>query len=314
MTTLLEIARAVVDELGLPPITFITGNQNGTARQIVALANRAGDELYQAHQWVQSQIQHIVEVNDTILTTGDTTVSSTIVSNIPSTAGIVANYFAAVGGGLQQSTRVVEVIDPNTLRVDMDATDTQVGAPLTFARDTFTMPEDFSWFLNRTMWDRTNHWELIGPMSPSADQWERSGIVSIGPRRRWRQVGLLPTNWRLWPPPTASNDYPSTMVFEYESEYWALNAGGDRIPRMTADDDTPIVDAQAIILSVKWRLWQAKGFEYGAMQAEYLDYVSRLAARDGGSADLSLSRRADPNWLIGPWNVQDGNFPGQGNP
>jgi len=50
------------------------------------------------------------------------------------------------------------------------------------------------------------------------------------------------------------------------------------------------------------------------MQAEYLDYVSRLAARDGGSADLSLSRRADPNWLIGPWNVQDGNFPGQGNP
>jgi len=260
MTTLLEIARAVVDELGLPPITFITGNQNGTARQIVALANRAGDELYQAHQWVQSQIQHIVEVNDTILTTGDTTVSSTIVSNIPSTAGIVANYFAAVGGGLQQSTRVVEVIDPNTLRVDMDATDTQVGAPLTFARDTFTMPEDFSWFLNRTMWDRTNHWELIGPMSPSADQWERSGIVSIGPRRRWRQVGLLPTNWRLWPPPTASNDYPSTMVFEYESEYWALNAGGDRIPRMTADDDTPIVDAQAIILSVKWRLYQAKGF------------------------------------------------------
>jgi len=87
-----------------------------------------------------------------------------------------------------------------------------------------------------------------------------------------------------------------------------------RKERMTVNTDYPVIDAQAIILDAKWRLWQIKGFEYGAMQAEALDYIARLAARDGGAPDLSLSKRRDTYWLLGPQNIQDGAFPGPGNP
>ena len=281
-TTLLEIAQSVVNELGLPSLGSVVGNANVTARQILALANRSGDEIYQAHPWIVSQAQHIVEIGDPIITTGDVASGSGIIQNIPSTAGIEAGTWAVSGNQLQQSTRVLEVIDSTTLEVDMYATETLAGADLIFAQDTFNVPPEFKWFANRTMWDRTNHWELIGPMSPQADQWERSGIVTIGPRRRWRQIGVEPTNWRLWPPPTASGDYP-------------------------------VIDAQAIILAVKWRLWAAKGFEYGAMQAESNDYVARLMARDGGSPDLTLGIPRGENYLLGPQNIQDGNFPGPGN-
>ncbi len=219
--------------------------------------------------------------------------------------------------GLLQSTRVVEVVDANTIRIDQYPTASTVGAELIIARDTYAVPAEFKWFANRTMWDRSNHWELVGPMSPQADQWQRSGIVTVGPRKRWRQVGPEMNGnvpWRLWPPPTASGSYPGTLVFEYNSKYWAADANGVRKERLTANTDYPVIDAQAIILSTKWRLWQAKSLEYGAMQAEANDYVARLAARDGGSADLSLSKRRDNYFLLGPQNIQDGAFPGPGNP
>lgn len=313
MATLLEIGQAVVNELGLPPLSSIAGNSNTTARQIMALANRSGDELYQTHPWIVSQAQHIVEIRDPIITVGDVTGQSNIITNIPSTAGIVANEFAISGSYIQQSSRVINVIDANTVEIDMDATDTQLASELVIARDTFAVPDEFKWFSDRTMWDRTNHWELIGPSSPQFWQYWLSGIVTVGPRRRWRQVGTEPVNWRLWPPPTSSGDYPATMVFEFNSKYWAASADGTRKQWLTSDTDYSVIDSQAIILSTKWRLWQVKGFEYGAMQAEANDYIGRLAARDGGSPDLYLGRRFRDPFLIGPWNVQDGNFPGPGN-
>ena len=318
-TTALQIAQSVVNELGLPAIQFITANTNTTVRQIVSLMNRAGDELYQTHQWTISQALAVIDIETPVTTTGDTTSGSTTISNIPSTAGIEANTYAVEANGLITSTRVVEVLSATSVRVDQPATETQVGVSLIFARDTYEMPSTFKWFLNRTMWDRTNQWELIGPISPQVDEWQRSGVITTGPRRRWRQIGtqvgsVHANMWRLWPPPTASGSYPATLVFEYEAKTWARDAAGAALESMTEDDDYPVIDAQAIILSTKWRLWQAKGFAYAALQAEYIDYTSRLAARDGGAPDLTLAKPFRGTELLTSAQVQDGFWPGEGNP
>lgn len=317
--TFLQLANQVVGELGLPALSTIENNPNQTARQIAALMNRSGDDIYQANSWIVSQAEHIVEIEDAIITTGDYDPSSTLITNIPDTTGIVSDQFAVSGGspnlpnGLQQSTRVLEVIDANTVEIDMVPLGTAVGTELIFARDTYAVPDDFKWFSNQTMWDRTNHWQLIGPLSPQAYQWLTSGIVPTGPRRRWRQIGTEPVNWRLWPAPTASNDYPATLIFEYNSRYWASSALGVRQQWLTADTDYPLIDGQAIVLHTKWRWLQTKGFEYGAQQAEAINYTEQLAARDGGAPDLSLARRRSWGELITVENVQDGNFPGPGN-
>lgn len=309
--TALQIAQDVVNELGLPRISSININPGTTTRQVLALMNAAGDELYQSHQWVRMQNLAVVNIATPVITTGDTTAGSGIITNIPDTSGITANLFAAAGNGLITSARVIQVNSPTSVTIDEPATVTQTGVALIFAKDTYAIPSDFAWFLNRTMWDRTNQWELIGPISPQTDEWERSGIVTTGPRRRWRQVGLAPNNWRLWPPPTASGSYPATLVFEYVADAWALSTAGVPQPQLLVDDDTTIVDPMAIKLSTKWRLWQAKGFQYGAMQAESNDYNSRLAARDGGSPDLSLAkpRWGDGGFLITPNQVPDGYWP-----
>lgn len=313
MATFLEIIQACTAELGLPQVSTVSGNQNGTVRQLAALANRSGDELYQSHPWIVSQEYHIVEIGSPIDTTGDVVAGGTTITNIPSTAGIVANQFAITGNTFQQSTRVIDVIDGTSIEIDQPPLQGGIGVELVIARDTFAVPDDFKWFANQTMWDRTNHWQLVGPMSPQADQWMRSGIVPTGPRRRWRQVGADPVNWRLWPPPTAANDYPATLVFEYNSKYWASTAGGVRKQWMTDDTDFPVIDAQAIILHTKWRWLQAKNMAYAPQQAEALDFEARLAARDGGSPDLSLAKNRGNFYLINTENIADGNWPGPGN-
>jgi len=307
---LLEIVTAVCDELGLTPPSLVAGSNDPTARQLYALTNRAGDEIYQTQGWTALQQERIVNIAAPISTTGDLTADSDLITNIPSTTGIVANLWAVSGDSIPIAARVIEVVDGNTVRMDMPASETIVATALTFAQDTYSVPDNFGWWIARTMWDRTNRWELIGPISPQIDEWQRSGVVTTGPRRRWRQIGVKPNIWRLWPPPTAPSDYPGTMVFEHQSKFWVLGVDGTAKPRFSADTDSPIIDEQALILSVKWRLWQAKGFDYLAMQAEYNDYVARLAARDGGAADLTLAKPRPRTVLLGPENVQDGYFPG----
>ncbi len=190
----------------------------------------------------------------------------------------------------------------------MEATATGTAQEMTFARDTYELPSDFDHYIPHTWWDRTNHWMLVGPQSPQFDQWQRSGIVTTGPRRRWRQIGRRPTVWRIWPPPT-SQSVPGALVFEFVSDGWVEHDDGTFGKRFTADTDLSLLDDDALILGVKWRFWQIKGFEFGSMQAEYIDYVNRLKARDGGMADLSMTRRRF-QYLITSANVQDGSFPG----
>ena len=64
-----------------------------------------------------------------------------------------------------------------------------------------------------------------------------------------------------------------------------------------------------IVLGLKWRIWQIKGFDYSDMQQEYQDYVDRKYANDGGAKTLSLSRGYGGG-LLGAGIVQDGFFPG----
>lgn len=78
------------------------------------------------------------------------------------------------------------------------------------------LPADFDYELYNTHWDRTNHWELRGPLSP--EQWQQrvSGIVTSLPKVGFRIKGL--TDKRFFYEPVAASG--STLVFEYQSTNW----------------------------------------------------------------------------------------------
>lgn len=308
--TLLQIIQTAQAELGLAQSSIVVGSTDQTTIQMFAYANQEIEELRQRHNWTALQNEYNLVVSVPITTVGDVLENSAVITNIPSTAAIQANYFMVSGSGIPAAARVLSVDSPTQITMTMECTGAAVGTELLFMKDTYPEPSDFDHFENRTWWDRTNRWELLGPDSPQLDQWHRSGIVTTGPRRHFRQLGALANNYRIWPPPGSDVTEPVQLVYEYISQNAVYVLTGPTTQKyFTADGDIPILNDRAVIMGVKWRFWEQKGFDWQVKRTDYDNYVERLAARDGGAKTLNLVTRTNPIF-ISPANVQDGFFPG----
>jgi hypothetical protein len=317
MQSVLQMVQNAERELGLPVSTSVYGTDgaptDATGVQMGALANRVLDELRRVNRWTALQFEYNLIVNTPINTTGTLQPESPVITNIPSTSALQPWNWQVSGPGIPVAARILSVDSPTQVTMTMEGTNTAVepDTEIQFAQDTYPMPVGFDFYNNRTMWDRTNRWELLGPDSPQMDQWHRSGIVVTGPRRHFRQIGPFANQFRIWPAPAEIVE-PLQLVFEYLS-IAAVNVNNQSqtyAQYFVNDADTPLLDDQAIIMGIKWMFWEIKGFgSYATLQSRWVDYVSRLAARDGAAPTLQVTKRQNPIF-ISPANVQDGFFPG----
>lgn len=309
--SLLTLVQNACAELGLAVPGAVAGATDTQTAQMFALANAVGADLLTKSQWTALQTLAIINIEAPTTTTGTVVGGSPYVYDMPTfPVGTVANFIVS-GNGIPTSARgVATVSGPGGIRCEIDSDCSANGTDIavTVARDTYEVPADFDTFINDTQWDRGNHWRLQGPASPQFDEWLRSGIVSTGPRRWWRQVGRGTDTFRIWPPP-AYGDVPGPLAYEYLSNYWASNAAGTPQARFTADADTCIYNDRLIVEGIKWRFFAAKGFDYSSSYALWQRQVDIAIARDGGAPTLNMTRRKWPIF-ISPANVQDGNFPG----
>lgn len=86
-------------------------------------------------------------------------------------------------------------------------------------QESYALPPDLERFTFNAEWDRTNHWELLGPSSPQEWQWRKSGVSASVPRYRFRIKGV--TNNRVFIDPTPATS-GIVLVFEYVSTNWIL--------------------------------------------------------------------------------------------
>lgn len=307
--TLLQIIQTAQSELGLAQDTQVVGSTQQTTIQMFAYANQEVDELRSRHNWTALQTEYNLVVSPPTVTTGNVGLNSAVITNIPTTVGLEAQYWQVAGAGIPAAARILSVDSLTQVTMTMECTAAATGTALTFSKDTYPEPSDFDHFINRTWWDRTNRWELLGPDSPQLDQWHRSGIVTTGPRRHFRQLGALANTYRIWPPPSEISE-PLQLVYEYISANSIYSAGGTtRIKYFTADTDIPVLNDRAMTMGIKWRFWEQKGFSFDTKRADYDNYIDRLAARDGGKQTLSMVTKVNPLY-ISSYNVQDGFFPG----
>lgn len=305
-TSLLQIIQDATAELGLAQPAAITTATDLQTLQMLSLANRCGRMLLQQWDWSALTKLFVVNMVEPPTTTGDVTADSAIITNIADTSGITdATYFSLSGEGIQQGARILSVDSATQITMNVPATASGTGVSLTFSQDTYDLPVDFNTSTKRTQWDRTNHWEVQGAISPQQYQWLVSGITATGPRRKYRIQGNTVV---FWPPPS-SQDTPDTITMEYESSYWVLAADGTSKARFTADTDTTIFDPDCMVMGIKWLFFQAKGFEYTELRRQWLNQVSIFAATNSSAQTLDMTGRTWPVFIT-PANVQDANFPG----
>lgn len=295
--TMLELIQQAVGEMGSGSIPqYVAGNQNQDTVQQLRLLNGLGSALMREFIWQDLNQTNIFTVQFTTLT-GSTTLNSNAMT-VSSTAAI-SNLYGLSGPGINQATYVNSVTAPSTVILSQPATSTNVNQSYSFSQVKFNMPADYDRIIDRTQWDKTKHWELMGPETPQQWEWLISGYISTGPRIRWRIFGNY---FQIWPL-TAANE---VLGFEYIGNGWAFSAAGVPQKLFIADTDTCMYPDRLMIEALKHRYFEVKGFG-DVYKAEYMRQLTIATGNDTGSAILSMAPKA-AGILITQSNVQDSGY------
>jgi hypothetical protein len=164
------------------------------------------------------------------------------------------------------------------------------------------LPSDWSYFLDQTQWDRTNHWPLLGPKTAQEWQWLKGGLLSSGPRIRYRVVG---GDLELFPGAKVSSE----IAMEYVSSHWIKSTTQANTTFDFINDDTDVLlfDPWVTTAFLKLKYWEAKGLDTTAYSNDFLRVWESRISKNKGAPVLTLAPRAR-SMLIGVNNIPDGSW------
>jgi hypothetical protein len=300
--TLLELVDQVSGELGLSQPPSVIGSTNNQTIQLLALAQRLGKDLVRDFEWQKLVKAYIWQTQNAVSTTGTITANSKIITNIPSTSALqVGNVITGTG---QTPYAEILTIDSSTqVTLNAPVTTSTASVSMTFAKQDYDLPAGYDRMISDTNWDRTDHWRNIGTKSSQDWQFLQGGIISIGPRERYR---IYNGKFRIFQALTTVYNFS----FEYVSNYWVCATGSSEGTKkeFTADSDTSVFPDDLMMAGLKFYFLKAKKLDYGIELGEFTRALSYNKAQDVPVPSMSLAP-VGMNQLVGPWSVQDGNWP-----
>jgi hypothetical protein len=300
--TLLELVDQVSGELGLSQPPSVIGSTNNQTIQLLALAQRLGKDLVRDFEWQKLVKAYIWQTQNAVSTTGTITANSKIITNIPSTSALqVGNVITGTG---QTPYAEILTIDSSTqVTLNAPVTTSTASVSMTFAKQDYDLPDGYDRMISDTNWDRTDHWRNIGTKSSQDWQFLQGGIISIGPRERYR---IYNGKFRIFQALTTVYNFS----FEYVSNYWVCATGSSEGTKkeFTADSDTSVFPDDLMMAGLKFYFLKAKKLDYGIELGEFTRALSYNKAQDVPVPSMSLAP-VGMNQLVGPWSVQDGNWP-----
>lgn len=314
--SLLSICTEVANDLALAAPTAIVGNTDETAIRLLAAAQLSGESLARKPEngWVAMITEYdfvtaaVAQQNGTLANSGPGGVA--VISGLSGISGVAPLTWYGFGSGLPNNA-IVSAVNSGAGTITMNVAASVTGAgQFTFGQSDYALPTDFQRVVDNTLWDRSRFWAMRGPMSPQEWQLYKSSVIgnaTIQRRFRFREIGGNQV-FSIDPVPTDNN---SALVFEYVSNGWCKSQLGTRQTSWQADTDLGVLDEYLITLGIRWRMMRRLGFSYAEELDEYDRQVSKAAAKDGGMAILNLVGSPNDLQLLGPWNIQDSNFPSQ---
>src|SRR3990167_123509 len=304
-STILSLVQNTLQGMGVAKYgdpTTVVGNTNQDIVQILAMVNAEGDALAHERDWQAQQIQYIFTAT-TYSYTGNVTDGSTSITGMSSVTGLTTNptYFQVTGAGIPQDC-FITAASGTTVTLAQEATATGTAVTLTFSQILFAPPSDFDRQIDRTHWDKSKHWEMLGPSTPQQREWLRSGYISTGPRIRYWYMGGL---FMIWPPLGVED----SLSYEYRSKYWIYATGATTTSKtiFSVDTDTTIWPDALMRAMIRLKYLEAKGLDTTAALASFVAQRDMAISNDGGSPTLSMNPRPS-TVLIGWENIPDANY------
>lgn len=301
-STLLQLIQQATAEMGLQVPNSVVGNTNDTVVQLLALTNAVGNEIQRQYIWQHSTIQYRFNA-EVLITTGNVTNGSAVITNIPDTTGLDTTW-QVTGTGINTNVNILSVDSATQVTLDQACTASGTGVALNFGKVKYTLPSDFDRPIPATNWDVTKHWAIIGPLT--AQQWEYliSGWIATGPVINWRLLGGY---FQIWPIQTSED----LLGLEYISSNW-VRATGQFAPSkssFTADTDTCVFPDRLMVLGIKKKFFEVKNFDTTALMRDYETQLSIAYAADAGAGNLAMSQRG-VGYLINWANLPDTGYGG----
>lgn len=281
-STMLQIMQQAMTEMGLTAPSSVIGTTNIDVVQTLALLNASGYELLREFEWQALNTEY--RFNTVFYQyTGNTTFGSTSITGMSSIVGLNSN-FSISGTGINQDTYVVSA-GGSTVVISQAASSTNTGTSLTFGQTKYQLPSDFDRQINRTHFDKSKRWEMLGPETAQQWQWLKSSYLSTGPRIRYRIQGNY---FQIWPI-VSTADY---LGFEYISNKWVTSTSSTTGPdksSFTSDTDTCIFPDRLMVLATKRKYFQIKGFDTTSLDYDYQRHLSISKSVDGGAPSLAYA-------------------------
>lgn len=300
--TLLEMVDQVTGELGLNQPAAVIGSSNLLTKQYLALANRLGKDLVREFEWQRLVRAYVFQTTTSTSTTGTLTANSSVITSIPSTAALAAGN-VVTGTGIAPYAEILTVDSGTQITLNTPVTTSTSSNALTFAKQDYALPSGFDRMVSDTNWDRTNHWQNLGSKSSQEWQWLQGGIISVGPRERYR---IYNNNMRIF----AALTTVYTFAYEYVSGFWVVATGGTTGTKaaFTVDTDTCVFPDDLMLSGLKFLFLKAKKLDFAIELAEYQRALSSCKAQDIPVASASLAPQQLTE-LVGPWSTPDGSWP-----
>ena len=299
MATLLQNIQDVCLELGLPVPNAVATNPDETVQQLQALFNRVGDTLTTENNWQALAKEFRFSTVSYQYTGQINTEGQTTITNLSSVAGLDAD-FQVTGTGILQDTFVTSV-GTNSVTLNIPTTSTApAGTTYTFGQVAYDMPSDYDRTVNKTQYNKSNRWSVIGPKTAQEWQWIKASYITTGPRMRYRIMG---DKFVIWPMATDT----VTLGFEYQSNGWVEGSDGTAKTKSNSDTDTFLFPDRLLVLGTKLKYFEIKGFDTTTLYADYQRELSKFKAQDAGADTLSMAPRY-PNILLTQNNLPDTGF------
>lgn len=296
-TSVLTLVQQACQQMGIPAPNSLVGNLDADAIQLLALFQDLGSELVREHNWQDLTREYRFNVQSMVLT-GTTSAGVAQVTGLSSTAGLDPTFMLS-GAGVPNDTYIYSV--DSASQVTLSQASTQTGtAPITFGKTKYSLPSDWDRQINRTHFDKSRRWEMLGPETAQQWEWLKSSYISTGPRVRYRIVGGY---FQIWPLIAT----PDLLGFEYISKAWVATSAGTSFKNsVTVDSDVVVFPDRLMITGLKNKYFMVKGLG-DRFEADYRNELSKAKAVDAGAQTLSMGAQRS-SVLIGIDQIPDGGY------